>query len=389
MWAMSYMKTGHAQKWTACIFRWEQLEKNVGQTKFLDWEDFRDKFRREFTPPHTNALAIKRLESSAYYQRNHCLNDYIDEFQDLIVDSGYTDPKTIVVKFRRGLNAQIQNVVATMAAGRPSDAKPEQWYHMARTVDQNQAADEAFSSSHRPSVPTPRPVVTSTFRSVLPVKTGHSHIQLTPGNPVPMDLDIGRKTAAIPAPLMLPLPTSRTLWQGLPHSVRRSGNDHRGTRRSPTTSTGTVRRSRHFCPSQSQSQSQSRQGFLSPQQTNCTPLLSSQNRFSVLHVDNIPKIDEFVETKVMPSPKTARPSRKPRPRWEKLHCSRFVINTLDETEDRRRSLTLKIELQTTDTGETKSVKALLDSGATGMFIDREYVKENWFDTQKLSRPILL
>jgi Retrotransposon gag protein len=148
MWAMSYIKTGRAQKWTARIFRWEQLEENVSQTKFLDWEDFRDKFRREFTPAHADALAINRLESLAYYQRNRCLDDYIDEFQDLIVDSGYTDPKTIVVKFRRGLNAQIQNVVPTMAAGRPSDAKPEQWYQMARTVDQNRAANEAFSSSH-------------------------------------------------------------------------------------------------------------------------------------------------------------------------------------------------------------------------------------------------
>jgi hypothetical protein len=55
----------------------------------------------------------------------------------LIVDSGYTDPKTIVVKFRKGLNTQIQNVVATMAVSRPSDEIPKQWYDMARTVDQN------------------------------------------------------------------------------------------------------------------------------------------------------------------------------------------------------------------------------------------------------------
>jgi hypothetical protein len=115
---------------------------------------------------------------------------------------------------------------------------------------------------------------------------------------------------------------------------------------------------------------------------NDTPSLSSYNRFSILTVDNIPEIDEPVETKVVlnseNTPELAAPSRKSRPRWERLHCSRFVINALDETEARQRSLTLKIELQTVDTGETKSVKALLDSGATGMFIDQEYVKTNHF-----------
>ena len=36
----------------------------------------------------------------AYYQKGRSLDDYIDGFQDLVTDSGYTDPKTIVVKFR-------------------------------------------------------------------------------------------------------------------------------------------------------------------------------------------------------------------------------------------------------------------------------------------------
>ena len=122
---------------------------------------------------------------------------------------------------------------------------------------------------------------------------------------------------------------------------------------------------------------------------NCAPLLATHNRFSILSVENIPEIDEPVETKVVPTSEPISVSRKNRPRWERIHCSCFVINALDEAKDGRHSLTLKIELQTTDTGETKSVRALLDSGATGMFIDWEYVKENNFDTWKLSRPIPL
>jgi hypothetical protein len=40
VWAMSYMKTGRAQKWTAQIFRWEALPENAGLVHFLDWTDF-------------------------------------------------------------------------------------------------------------------------------------------------------------------------------------------------------------------------------------------------------------------------------------------------------------------------------------------------------------
>ena len=46
---------------------------------------------------HADSLAI--LESMAYYQKGCSLDDYIDEFQDLITESGYTNQKTIVVKF--------------------------------------------------------------------------------------------------------------------------------------------------------------------------------------------------------------------------------------------------------------------------------------------------
>ena len=121
----------------------------------------------------------------------------------------------------------------------------------------------------------------------------------------------------------------------------------------------------------------------------CTPSLSAYNWFSVLHVDSIPEIKEPVESPPVVPPKTdpPAPSRKRKPNWEKHIPDHLVIDTLDEKEGRRRSLTLKIELQTTDMAETKSVTALLDSGATGMFIDWEYVKKSGFTTRMLSNPI--
>jgi len=50
-------------------------------------------------------------------------------------------------------------------------------------------------------------------------------------------------------------------------------------------------------------------------------------------------------------------------------------------------LKLKVELETTDTGEVKSVNSFIDSGATREFIDCRYAKSNRLHTQKLSEPI--
>ena len=47
---------------------------------------------------------------------------------DLIMESRYTDPKTLVVKFRKGLDPQIQNAVTTMANRHPSDTALTAWY---------------------------------------------------------------------------------------------------------------------------------------------------------------------------------------------------------------------------------------------------------------------
>ena len=126
---------------------------------------------------------------------------------------------------------------------------------------------------------------------------------------------------------------------------------------------------------------------------NCTPPLSSHNRFSTLSVDDIPEIDEPVANSQVIQPLERPPEGVPirrrvwRPRWEQCLPAQFIADILDETEGPRRSLQLNIELQTTDTGETRAVKVLLDSGATGMFIDRTYVKVNRLPTRTLSSPI--
>ena len=81
---------------------------------FSNWEGFRDEFKKEFCLAHMEEMAINQLESTTYFQRNHSVDAYLDEFVDLIVEAGYTDAKTVVIKFCKGLDPQIQNVIATI-----------------------------------------------------------------------------------------------------------------------------------------------------------------------------------------------------------------------------------------------------------------------------------
>ena len=104
-------------------------------------------FIKEFFPRNETQRAITRLETTAYFQGKGSVDDYIDKFKDLIDLSGYTDGVFIVVKFRRGLDPEIQNYIAQMMEGRPADGDIEAWYSTASRCDENRAANTAFHSS--------------------------------------------------------------------------------------------------------------------------------------------------------------------------------------------------------------------------------------------------
>jgi hypothetical protein len=321
VWAMSYMKSGRAQKWTARIFRWEQEPDNRDSNKFVDWVDFRDEFKKEFTPAHADSLAINYLESTAYFQKGRSLDDYIDEFRDLITDAGYTDPKTVVVKFRRGLNTLIQNAVATMASGRPSDTRPDQWYHMARVVDQNRASNEAFLSAYN-------------------------------------DLDLDQPQSDNPSAAQPANLSSATEHLLMPKRIlAKSVQPNRKTPQLP--------------------------------HVNRSPPLPVSNQFSVLPIEDAPQMDQTAEKVSVVQPAETPPVKRTfRPHWERRLPAKLVIASLDGSDESpSRSLNLKVDIEATDSGEVKSVDALVDSGATGRFIDRDYVKANRLTARTLSVPI--
>ena len=96
---------------------------------------------------------------------------------------------------------------------------------------------------------------------------------------------------------------------------------------------------------------------------------------------DVQKLEELPTPVLTPIPS---PSKKRKPKWEKALPEKFTIET---TEGTLNSLSLKVEIETTDTAEKKSITTLVDSGATGEFIDRQYPKSCQFNLLKLTQPI--
>ena len=72
------------------------------------------------------------------------------------------------------------------------------------------------------------------------------------------------------------------------------------------------------------------------------------------------------------------------PKWEKLLPKKFIITAMEENPT---SLKVKVEIETTDTVEKKSITSLVNCRATGEFIDWHYAKSSCFNLVKLSQPI--
>jgi len=95
-WTLAFFKNGRAAKWSKNLFR-QEVDTGIFPIQF--WVDFEQQFRSQFFPVNAEADAINTLKGSLYYQGNRTVDDYLDSFQILASDAGYTDPWTLVVKF--------------------------------------------------------------------------------------------------------------------------------------------------------------------------------------------------------------------------------------------------------------------------------------------------
>jgi len=137
-WVMSHMTTGRAGRWAT---RELDREARNGRFRFPDWSAFSEEFRRDFLPLHFEAIAVNALETTAYYQGKRSVGEYLDEFLNLVEDSRCTDPRTVVVKFRRGLDRRI----STAPAG-PSVVDPDAWFSFAIQMEQDLASETTPST---------------------------------------------------------------------------------------------------------------------------------------------------------------------------------------------------------------------------------------------------
>jgi hypothetical protein len=88
-----------------------------------------------------------RLEGTRYFQGRKSVKDYVDEFEELVDTSEYTDDLAIVMKFRRGLDSEIQNKIAELRVDRPDDNDLKGWFEAAKRLDCNRLANEAFNGT--------------------------------------------------------------------------------------------------------------------------------------------------------------------------------------------------------------------------------------------------
>ena len=203
LWALTFFKGGRAAKWSENVFR---QKADTGVFPIQTWRDFEQQFRLHFFPINAEVDTINALEGTSYHQGGRMVDDYLDNFQALVSDAGYTDLQTLVVKFRWGLQLGIQNQIATMPYGRPADNDPDAWYRAARRIDQACLANKAFQSvSHfAPSAPiktaSARPPSLSMARlpsiPSLPVTPKPLLPALSMG--VPMDVDATWKARPLP-----------------------------------------------------------------------------------------------------------------------------------------------------------------------------------------------
>lgn len=139
-----FFKGGQATKWSKNLFRQEQ---DTGIFSIQTWADFNQHFHIQFFLVNTEADVINTLEGSSYYQESQTVDNYLNSFQVLVSNIDYMDPQTLVVKFRQGLQVNIQSQIATIPYRRPADTDPKGQYHMAQKIDQAQLANKAFQSS--------------------------------------------------------------------------------------------------------------------------------------------------------------------------------------------------------------------------------------------------
>jgi len=237
-----------------------------------------------------------------------------------------------------------------MAAGRPDDVDPEGWFEAAVRIDQARATNAAFRASVQPALAVPK--IVSTEKLPPPQKIAGE--LLTTPRPQPQSPDVTPLPQTKPDVLNIKGMSADDIGNLL---LRLSASRQLDKPSAP--------------PSKKLPVSTLPKGKPPAHLPNCYQTLAVEET-----LDNAP--DTFVEAE-------ATCAKRPRRlQWERRLP---LVPEIGATELRRNSLHLRVEVESTENQQKYGIRTLVDSGATGVFIDREYVKSNQIPTRKLSTPI--
>jgi len=96
LWALMFFEGGRATKWSENVFC---QKADISIFPIQTWRDFEQQFQVHFFLVNVGADTINALESTSYHQGGWIVDDYLNNFQTLVFNTGYTDPRTLVVKF--------------------------------------------------------------------------------------------------------------------------------------------------------------------------------------------------------------------------------------------------------------------------------------------------
>jgi heme oxygenase len=117
-WTISFLKDGRALTFANQITRYVE---RYGNLPYTDWKSFWKILEEHFLPLDESEEAANMLETDKYFQGKSTVEDYCDQFQDLVDHAGYAEGRHLVMKFRKGLETEVSDKVAMLQERRPED----------------------------------------------------------------------------------------------------------------------------------------------------------------------------------------------------------------------------------------------------------------------------
>jgi hypothetical protein len=166
-WTLSFMKGGRALTFVNQVTRHTEIE---GMLPYEDWTVFWKELEDRFLPLDESEEAMNLLETEKYFQGRRTVDDYCDQFQDLVDHAGYGEGKQVVMKFRKGLEATIADAVATMKEGRPKDDDLKAWIRTAKDIARERVRNDAFNTAARKDKYIPKTITNTNFKTSNPMR---------------------------------------------------------------------------------------------------------------------------------------------------------------------------------------------------------------------------